>query len=228
MAHPQLPFIVHGLELRTNVNEGRHIVTNKPLKPGEIIAIEDAFIHGTYEDFNYRRCTHCTKENMLNLIPCDSCTNSMFCSQECMNEAVDDFHKFECPITDFLTAFQPLRFALRLVVRGIQCFTSADELFEFMKDSTKLTVFSFDHTKPLSTEQRYLLVHSLETNEEKQSEGDLLFRSMYSSILMDQLLKHTSVKDMLSFSESEAARVALADVIYNSFLVIPQNGHYIV
>lgn len=223
-AHPQIPFIVDCLEMKTNLNDGRHIITNEDLQPGQIIAIEDAFVHGIYEDFNYRRCTNCTKENLLSLIPCDNCTSSMFCS-ECTNEAAEEFHQFECPITDFLGVFQQTRIALRFVIRAVKSFSSTDDMIDFIKESPEFTTFSFDQTKTLSAKQKYLQVHSLVTNEEKQSEMDLLFRSIYSAILYKQLVDRTSFKNELSFNTSEAARAALADIIYHSFMIIPQNGH---
>lgn len=223
-AHPKVPFIDDCLEMKTNIYEGRHIITNADLKPGQIIAIENSFVHGIYEDFNYRRCTYCTKENMLSLIPCDDCTNTMFCS-ECANEAVDDFHKFECPITDFLASFQQTRFVLRLVIRAIEAFSSTEDMIDFIEESPEYTIFSCDQNEELSAKQKYLQVHSLSTNEEKQSEMDLLFRSIYSTILYQQLVNHTVLKDMLSLDTIEGAKVALADIIYHSFLIIPQNGH---
>lgn len=224
-AHFRVPFIVDCLEMRTTTTHGRHIITNEDLKPGQIVAVEDSFVHAIYEDFNYRRCTYCTKENMLNLIPCDDCTNTMFCS-ECANAAVDDFHTYECPITDFLAAFQQTRFVLRLVIRALKNCRCAEDLISFMQQrSTEFTTFSFDHTTTLGSNEKYLQVHSLITNEEKQSEMDLLFRSIYSMILYDHFLTRTSINEILSLNEVEATRVALADIIFHSFQIIPQNGH---
>lgn len=228
-AHTQVPYIVDCLEMKTNIKDGRNIITNEDLKPGEIVAIEDSFVHGTYEDFNYRRCTYCMKDNMLSLIPCDVCTNTMFCA-ECSKrerEDIEDFHRYECPITDFLASFQRTRFVLRLVLRALFSCSGAEDLIGLMQHSTEHTIFSFDQLKPLTPKQQYLQVHSLQTNEEKQSEMDLVFRSMYSMLLYGQLLEHTSIKEILSLSESEGARVALADIINHSFMIIPQNGHIV-
>lgn len=222
--HPQIPFIVDCLEMKTSLEQGRHIVTNQDLKPGQIVAVEDAYLSSLHEAFNYRRCMHCLKDNMLSLIPCVSCTNSMFCSQTCLT-AAEDFHEFECPISDFLMEFEQTRVVLRLVIRAIQSFDSIDDLMQLMLEPASVTTFSFDHNNELTAKQRYHQVHSLLTNEDQQSDMDMIFGSIYATLLYSKLLEHTSVKDMLSFDESEAARVALAELVHHSFLIVRQNCH---
>lgn len=74
-ANEKIPFIVNCLELRKDQKYGYHIVTNQDLNPGDVIAIEEMpfptiFTHGIY-----KRCTCCLKSNVLNLIPCDGCSN---------------------------------------------------------------------------------------------------------------------------------------------------------
>lgn len=226
-AHPQVPFIIDCLEMKTNLKEGRHIITNEDLKPGEIVAIEDAFVCGPDEGLNYRRCTYCTKENMLSLMPCDECTNTMFCA-ECLTGATEDFHKIECNISYFLAAFEKTRFVLRLVLRALDSFASIDEIAEFLHESPEHTVFSFDQTAgTVNEKQKYLSVHSLVlTNEEKQSESDVLLRTMYSTILIEKLVFCTDFEEMYCL-DTMAGKVVLADIINHSFQVVPQNGHMI-
>ncbi|XP_037029728.1 SET and MYND domain-containing protein 4-like [Bradysia coprophila] len=223
-AHSQVPFIVDCLEMKRNLEHGRHIVTNEDLKPGEIIAIEDAFVCGLDESFNYRRCTYCTKENVLSLISCDVCTNTMFCS-DCVNDAKEDFHKIECPISAFLAAFENTRFVLRLVLRALKSFTSAEDLIGVMKESPEHTVFSFDQAETLNAKEKYLPVHSLVTNDDKQSDIDELFRAMYSTILCEKLICNTSLKEIWPIDTDFGAKMVLADVINHCFEIVPQNGH---
>lgn len=86
--HKRLSYIVNSLELRTNEKFGRHIVTNKPLKAGDIIAIESPFCGVLLSESKfievpesniYQRCSNCMKENAMDLIPCSTC-----CKGKCL------------------------------------------------------------------------------------------------------------------------------------------------
>lgn len=66
LSHPAnktVPFIVDCLELQQNKRYGRHIIANRNLEVGEIIAIEDPFCSVLNRDRPYKHCEHCHKEN---------------------------------------------------------------------------------------------------------------------------------------------------------------------
>jgi SET and MYND domain-containing protein 4 len=64
------------LDVRKNVQFGRHIITTRDLNPGDVVAIEEPAFKCLYETGRYSRCLNCLKMNMLNLIPCDqNCTS---------------------------------------------------------------------------------------------------------------------------------------------------------
>lgn len=79
-----IPYIIDGLEMRTNDKYGRHIVTNKDLHVGDIVAIEKPFcsILLTKSNFvdvdqnnKFLRCAFCLKSNRYELMPCQGCTS---------------------------------------------------------------------------------------------------------------------------------------------------------
>lgn len=81
-ANKKLPFIIDGLELRESKKFGRHIVTNRPLKVGEILAIEKPFCSVLLSESQFvevdktnkfQRCANCFRDNQLDLIPCGEC-----------------------------------------------------------------------------------------------------------------------------------------------------------
>jgi SET and MYND domain-containing protein 4 len=71
------PSIVDCLEVRQSKEFGRHVITNRTLNPGDIIAIEEmVYTQVRKEEGFYVRCGNCLKSNMMSLIPCDSdCTH---------------------------------------------------------------------------------------------------------------------------------------------------------
>lgn len=98
--HELNPSIIHCVELRYDAKFGRHLVATKPLKTGEIVIMEEAFLKSLDRNFTHGRCTNCFKANRLDLIPCDFCHSAMFCSVKCKTEAWATFHKNECDILD--------------------------------------------------------------------------------------------------------------------------------
>lgn len=75
----KIPFVSENLELKENEKFGRHIVTNKRLVVGEVIAIEKPFAcvplykSNDSESNKYQRCNSCLRDNLLDLIPCENC-----------------------------------------------------------------------------------------------------------------------------------------------------------
>lgn len=90
LSHPankKFPFIVDCLEVREDNQYGRYIITNKPLRVGDIVAIEKPFSSvllseskfGEIPEFNiFQRCANCLKDNALDLIPCALCNQGWF------------------------------------------------------------------------------------------------------------------------------------------------------
>ena len=77
-ANDKIPFIVDCLELNTNEKYGRHIITNKDLKVGDIVAIEkpySAHLDGNY----YGYCSTCCSRKPFDFIPCITRTNGNIC-----------------------------------------------------------------------------------------------------------------------------------------------------
>jgi SET and MYND domain-containing protein 4 len=77
--HERNPSIVNCLEIHKNEQFGRHVITNRDLNPGDVIAIEDPFFKTVYFKHRRERCSNCLKSNMLSLIPCDGACN--FCKK---------------------------------------------------------------------------------------------------------------------------------------------------
>lgn len=75
----KIPFIVNCLELCESEKYGRYLITNKNLKTGDVIAIEEPFYKFIDSDVYHSRCANCLKSNNLNLIPCATCTKSKIC-----------------------------------------------------------------------------------------------------------------------------------------------------
>ena len=76
LSHPankKNPQIAGCLELHNNKRFGNHVVTNRDLKTGDIIAIEDAAYKSSNSAARLYRCNYCLADRLLNLFPCSGC-----------------------------------------------------------------------------------------------------------------------------------------------------------
>lgn len=71
--HPKISYFAECLELKVDKKYGRHVITNKPLRVGDIIAIEEPFVKIIHERFIHQKCAGCFKDNLFDLIPCKKC-----------------------------------------------------------------------------------------------------------------------------------------------------------
>lgn len=197
--HLQIPFAAGCLELKTDRIRGRYITTNEDIKPGSIVVVESPFEKVLSVDCIYQRCSNCFDKHLLNLIPCPNCTKAMFCSDKCMREAFERFHRFECPIIDCLYDVGG-QISLRTFLKAFQSFDSMNELIEFTQssDTHNLTAFSFDHSAELSPQQHYHQIHSLATNRDIRPELDLFTHVMVAALFYYQLSCHTPFKDLVN------------------------------
>ena len=173
LSHPankKLPFIADCLEMKRDKKYGRHIVTNRSLNVGDIIAIDDpAFkviksdsrYSTCYESNTFQRCANCLQDNLLSLIPCTSCCKTMYCSVDCLNSA-QRHHRFECEIIDELLTSGILHVVVRMFFEGLSIFD--DDIHQMERfvnqQNVSTTVFSCD-VKNLDAKQKFFATVSL-------------------------------------------------------------------
>ncbi|CRK89366.1 CLUMA_CG003122, isoform A [Clunio marinus] len=150
----KLPFIVNCLELNCNDKYGRFVTTNHSLKVGDIISIEEPFCKVLLSKSKFRKipksniyqkCSNCLRDNSLDLIPCNSCCLSMFCSIECMETALKRFHRYECSIMAKLLESGSVHMAMRLFFIALSKFDGCfEKLEDFISNENKMTIFDCD------------------------------------------------------------------------------------
>lgn len=147
--NPKLPFISKCLELKSDDQFGRYVVTNKRLSAGDIISIEEPFSKCLLPSSSYKYCVNCLKDNFLNLLPCKSCSAVMFCSEECHEIGINKFHKYECKIIDVLNAIYTkiMRISSQTFFEAVYVYNSdLQQLMSAMNENAKssVTVYDFD------------------------------------------------------------------------------------
>lgn len=133
LSHPakrETPFIADCLEMKTNGKHGRHLVTTRALRVGDIVIVDeptfkvikaDSRYATCYDSNAFQRCANCLDDNLLDLIACTACCKTMFCSLECL-EAAKSHHETECEIVDDLLSSGLVHIVMRIFLEGLSSF----------------------------------------------------------------------------------------------------------
>ncbi|CAO1422621.1 unnamed protein product [Diamesa serratosioi] len=173
-ANKKYPHITDCLEVKSDEKYGRYIITNKDLKVGDIVSIEEPFCHVSFGSVKrYTYCVNCCKKQLLDLFPCPDCVTTMFCSEECKHSAMKSFHYYECRHQKSLSQLSKhFRFAYRLLFKALSIFDGSVEDFErFINENkdSKVTIFDLDFSDPDNIENdknRLLIMIALNDHDE--------------------------------------------------------------
>lgn len=145
-ANPRNPAIIDCLKLQTNDTFGRHLITTRKINAGDIVIIEKPLHQSLDKNFTAGRCVNCFDSNLLDLMPCDSCTSVMFCSEDCRKLSWEKFHKYECDSIDeltdednFLIMIQRTLFEVLSICGGLE---KMEKFFE--ENQSDITAFDVD------------------------------------------------------------------------------------
>lgn len=89
--------VVESVKLKYDEKYGKHMVANQDIRPGEVIAVEKAFLSFPLKTKQYVVCSHCLSQSW-NANPCNFCTENIYCSEKCKSQAWEEYHDIECYI----------------------------------------------------------------------------------------------------------------------------------
>lgn len=132
--NPIFPGTSDAIELVYNKKYGRHIIAARDIKPGETLMVHKPYVSVLLkEQFRYEYCWHC-KQQTWTSIPCDKCTNIVFCSINCKDESIKLYHDYECAVLDAMSTYDmdtSFLIDLQLAIKGWK--ESECSFDEFMK-----------------------------------------------------------------------------------------------
>ncbi|XP_058460512.1 SET and MYND domain-containing protein 4 [Malaya genurostris] len=223
----KIPHIAECLELKEDGNFGRCLVTNRNLKAGDLLIMEKPFSAMLEAKLCYLNCDYCQRDQFLTLIPCNSCSVTMFCSEKCLEKAYDEYHRIECSIIKHLRLLfsKVILMALRTTTMAISTFNfDLGELLQHVEslEVQKLSPFDFDW-RNIHAKEIYSTIHLLATNQTLRSPSDLTQRAIYSIIISEALLSYTPLKSLCGTSESH--RNLIRVLIFRHAQTSPVNMH---
>ncbi|XP_050335522.1 SET and MYND domain-containing protein 4 [Bactrocera neohumeralis] len=87
------------VKLAETKERGRFMVAGDHLKTGDVVLCENPVAACLSPNYYGSHCHHCF-ERLITPVPCVNCSGIAFCSAQCMGEACDSYHRFECHFMD--------------------------------------------------------------------------------------------------------------------------------
>ncbi|XP_040168367.1 SET and MYND domain-containing protein 4-like [Anopheles arabiensis] len=196
--HEHMPHVANCLQLQQNEQYGRHVITTRRLKVGDVVMLDTPFVKTLQEDCRYVRCDFCHAERPFTLIPCEGCTWVMYCSQECLSKAFDQYHRYECGV--MRDAYSVCgRFpatALRATATAISIFDG--DLVALQNhldalDESQVNGFTMDW-RTATPKDVYSTMHVLTTNQERRGLVDRTYQILVAILLHKAMVERTELE----------------------------------
>ncbi|EFA07768.1 hypothetical protein TcasGA2_TC005322 [Tribolium castaneum] len=84
------------IEIKPDEKSRRRVFAARKIEIGEIIAVEKPFVF-TLAAADLYHCHECY-QLCYNPIPCEICSQTLYCGEECRDKAREKYHQYECPI----------------------------------------------------------------------------------------------------------------------------------
>lgn len=182
----KLPSASDKIQLAFSEDRTRHIVAAEDIEPGEVLVVESGYSTVILPDATALRqigstCHYCCRWSPAP-VPCSSCCQVLYCSEECCHSAWQRYHRLECPIWNTLFSLKLDQMAL-LAFRTLT--VSQWERASGRSDEEKEVEGSAGSTITLNEGDRgsFERIRRLESHRNQRSAGDLFRRTIIATVL---------------------------------------------
>ncbi|XP_061719114.1 SET and MYND domain-containing protein 4-like [Cydia pomonella] len=215
------------LQVAYNSEMGRHVIAKEDIKVGEVLVEENPYFILLQKNEYLFSCSYCSSRDM-NLIPCDNCCFTLFCSKECKNKAEKDYHSIECPLMAALIDLQFTKLellALRTTIKARNDHPDWESLFKSIEDAeSKLNSENrgcvLQDNKWIYDSKYYASIHTLATNIERRSNSDVFQKAVTAAVFLKFLSDRT-----LFLNNNEKARRCVSDLLLMHIMTSATNMH---
>lgn len=192
-ADHKIPCFASGLEISYSQKYGKHITTKRDLNVGQTVIVERAFVYCESDHF----CGHCYKQK-ANLIPCERCVTTMFCSEDCRNAANEQFHGVLCDL-EILLDFESQNLLIKSIIAAIKIFSTVGALMAAIETFRAQNGTEFISDDPAKRD--YFQFFNLRSD---LNEKFVFERDDYKQMSMEvvDILRFSKVRDMFQLSET--------------------------
>ncbi|XP_047992590.1 SET and MYND domain-containing protein 4 [Leguminivora glycinivorella] len=216
------------LQVAYNSEMGRHVIAKEDIKVGEVLVEENPYFILLQKNEYLFSCSYCLSRD-LNLIPCDNCCFTLFCSEECKTSAEKDYHSVECPLMGALIDLEFTKLellALRTTIKAHNDHPDWDSLFKTIEDAE--SNLNSEHRgcilqddKWIYDSKYYASIHTLATNIERRSNSDVFQKAVTAAVF----LKFLSDQTQFLSNNNDGVRRCVADLLLLHIMTSATNMH---
>ncbi len=221
-ANKKFPFyIADCLTLEKCDTFGNHIRTNHDIKTGTLVASESPV---AVTKLNYERCEYCKTRNLSNLIPCNTCTRALYCSEKCRQEAFESYHKYFCGVDRSLPLSSEEISILKLFCFGLNCFQNSTEFFEFLRETEDSDATGWDvdfrgmDQKEIN-KNLFLVMNSFKDTFSSRPQKELVEIYKRIAFITANVLNYSKLKDIMI---TKAQKAIFRNFVFRQMKLVPQ------
>lgn len=181
VCNPGIPeekaFTSSAIRIDQNKDEGRFARAARDIKVGEEILVEHPFAAVLIEKFAKTHCENCLIRTVIPLA-CSKCCDVVYCSEKCMKQASESYHKYECGLLQTIWrsgASVNCHLALRIIA------SQSLESFKVLKDVID-SPMSIEEIKKLP-EKDYRRVSHLVRHENERTASNFFQHALMARFL---------------------------------------------
>lgn len=123
------------VSIHFNKKYGTQLISTRDISPGEIIFVTKPYVLIPNIKKRQNFCNNCLTA-VWSAVPCKNCTLCMFCSENCYEVALSNFHDIECKVVGLIFGKSKydyqLHASLRAVIMAVKEFGSIEKLKDVM------------------------------------------------------------------------------------------------
>ncbi|CAH2100286.1 unnamed protein product [Euphydryas editha] len=173
----QYPAASDAIQIEYDNNKGRFAIATRDLSAGEVLLVEKPHSGVLLGEYCKTHCHNCFLKCPIP-IPCPKCPNVIFCSDKCLDAALQSYHGYECHILPLLWKSGcsiTCHIALRMITQKTK------EYF------TKIYNDLENKTTGLYKTDDYKNIYHLVSHEDKRQKQDFLHRTQMTIFLLKLL-----------------------------------------
>ncbi|XP_055596096.1 SET and MYND domain-containing protein 4-like [Uranotaenia lowii] len=210
---PFVPYVDKALYFDSSDNEGRFARTNCHLNPSYLLLKEKPHASVVCEEYCTTHCDRCCLRVEV-LFPCPNCIDVVYCSEQCQQEALNTFHKYECRFLPFL----------RKLGANIVCFLALRIITQrredyFLNLKEDLSQLSDDDVTRLPVDD-YRRIYNYVTHSSQRSPEDSLQWTLMA-VLINRMLLHGG------YYSSGCTNSYIGSLLLHNLQVVTYNSHEI-
>lgn len=211
---------------------GRHVVAKEDIKVGEVLVQEDPYLVLLQKSQYLFSCSYCLSRD-ANLLPCDRCCFALYCSEECKEKALKEYHGIECRLMPMLVNMEFTKLellGLRTAIRARTDHPDWASLFKTIEEAEANAKTEYrGHVKVngkwIFDSKNYTSIHTLASNIEKRSISDIFQKSVTAAVFLKVLMDKTEFMKSENDEEQENIKKCVAGLLLLHIMTSPTNMH---